>query len=68
MQRKPILPKLEGRQKKEAIKRPDHGEEPPAEISRGYNVNGWTTVRLVWVMLNRHLKAKESHSQTRRGR
>jgi hypothetical protein len=39
-------PKLAGRQRKEAIKRRDHGEETLAEIGRSYNVSGWTIARL----------------------
>jgi hypothetical protein len=39
-------PKLAGRQKREAIKRRDHGEETIAEIGRSYNVSGWTIARL----------------------
>ena len=33
-------------QKREAIKRRDHGEETLAEIGRSYNVSGWTISRL----------------------
>jgi DNA invertase Pin-like site-specific DNA recombinase len=40
-------PKLTPHQKKEAIKRRDHGEETLAEIGRSYNVSGWTISRLV---------------------
>jgi DNA invertase Pin-like site-specific DNA recombinase len=40
-------PKLTAHQKKEAIKRRDHGEETLAEIGRSYNVSGWTISRLV---------------------
>jgi hypothetical protein len=40
-------PKLTPHQKKEAIKRRDHGEETLAEIGRSYNVSGWTVARLV---------------------
>jgi hypothetical protein len=39
-------PKLTAHQKKEAIKRRDHGEETLAEIGCGYNVSGWTISRL----------------------
>ena len=39
-------PKLTPHQKKEAIKRRDHGEETLAEIGRSYNVSGWTIARL----------------------
>jgi hypothetical protein len=39
-------PKLTKHQKKEAIKRRDHGEETLAEIGRSYNVSGWTIARL----------------------
>jgi DNA invertase Pin-like site-specific DNA recombinase len=39
-------PKLTGHQKREAIKRRDHGEETLAEIGRSYNVTGWTIARL----------------------
>ena len=39
-------PKLTAHQKKEAIKRRDHGEETLAEIDRGYNVSGRTIARL----------------------
>ena len=39
-------PKLTLHQKKEAIKRRDHGEETLAEIGRSYNVSGWTIARL----------------------
>jgi hypothetical protein len=35
-------PKLTDHQKREAIKRRDHGEETLAEIGRSYNVSGWT--------------------------
>ena len=38
--------KLTAHQKKEAIKRRDHGEETLAEIGRSYNVSGWTIARL----------------------
>ncbi len=38
--------KLTAHQKKEAIKRRDHGEETLAEIGRSYNVSGWTISRL----------------------
>ena len=40
-------PKLGAHQKKEAIKRRDHGEETLAEIGRSFNVSGWTIARLV---------------------
>jgi len=33
-------------QKREAIRRRDHGEETLAEIGRSYNVSGWTISRL----------------------
>ena len=39
-------PKLTDHQKREAIKRRDHGEETLAEIGRSYNVSGWTIGRL----------------------
>jgi DNA invertase Pin-like site-specific DNA recombinase len=39
-------PKMTGHQKREAIKRRDHGEETLAEIGRSYNVSGWTISRL----------------------
>jgi DNA invertase Pin-like site-specific DNA recombinase len=39
-------PKLTDHQKREAIKRRDHGEETLAEIGRSYNVSGWTISRL----------------------
>jgi hypothetical protein len=39
-------PKLTAHQKREAIKRRDHGEETLAEIGKGYNVSGWTIARL----------------------
>jgi hypothetical protein len=39
-------PKLTAHQKKEAIRRRDHGEETLAEIGRTYNVSGWTISRL----------------------
>jgi DNA invertase Pin-like site-specific DNA recombinase len=39
-------PKLTDHQKREAIKRRDHGEEALAEIGRSYNVSGWTISRL----------------------
>jgi DNA invertase Pin-like site-specific DNA recombinase len=39
-------PTLTDHQKREAIKRHDHGEEPLAEIGRSYNVSGWTISRL----------------------
>ena len=39
-------PKLTPHQKKEAIKRRDHGEETLAEIGRSYSVSGWTIARL----------------------
>jgi DNA invertase Pin-like site-specific DNA recombinase len=35
-------PKLTDHQRREAIKRRDHGEEKLAEIGRSYNVSGWT--------------------------
>jgi DNA invertase Pin-like site-specific DNA recombinase len=39
-------PKLTDHQKREAIRRRDHGEETLAEIGRSYNVSGWTISRL----------------------
>jgi DNA invertase Pin-like site-specific DNA recombinase len=39
-------PKLTDHQKREALKRRDHGKEPLAEIGRSYNVSGWTIGRL----------------------
>jgi DNA invertase Pin-like site-specific DNA recombinase len=39
-------PKLTDHQKREAIKRGDHGKETLAEIGRSYNVSGWTISRL----------------------
>jgi len=39
-------PKLTDHQKREAIKRRDHGKESLAEIGRSYNVSGWTISRL----------------------
>jgi DNA invertase Pin-like site-specific DNA recombinase len=39
-------PKLTPHQKKEAIRRRDHGEETLAEIGKSYNVSGWTIARL----------------------
>jgi DNA invertase Pin-like site-specific DNA recombinase len=39
-------PKLTDHQKREAIKRRDHGKETLAEIGRSYNVSGWTISRL----------------------
>jgi DNA invertase Pin-like site-specific DNA recombinase len=39
-------PKLTEHQKREAIKRRDHGDEKLAEIGRSYNVSGWTIARL----------------------
>jgi DNA invertase Pin-like site-specific DNA recombinase len=38
--------KLTTHQKKEAIKRRDHGEATLAEIGKSYNVSGWTIARL----------------------
>jgi DNA invertase Pin-like site-specific DNA recombinase len=38
--------KLTAHQKKEAIRRRDHGEETLAKIGRSYNVSGWTISRL----------------------
>ncbi len=38
--------KLMARQKKEAIRRRDHGDETLAEIGRSYNVSGWAIARL----------------------
>jgi DNA invertase Pin-like site-specific DNA recombinase len=40
-------PKLTDHQKREAIKRRDHGKETLAEIGRSYNVSGWTISRLM---------------------
>ena len=42
----PARPKLTAHQKKESIKRRDHGEETLAEIGRSYNVSRWTIARL----------------------
>ena len=39
-------PKLTEHQKREAIRRRDHGDETLAEIGRSYNVSGWTISRL----------------------
>jgi DNA invertase Pin-like site-specific DNA recombinase len=39
-------PKLIDHQRREAIKRRDHGKETLAEIGRSYNVSGWTISRL----------------------
>jgi hypothetical protein len=39
-------PKLTDHQKREAVKRRDHGEETLAEIGRSYTVSGWTISRL----------------------
>jgi DNA invertase Pin-like site-specific DNA recombinase len=39
-------PKMTDHQKREAIKRRDHGDETLAEIGRSYNVSGWTISRL----------------------
>ena len=39
-------PKLTDHQKREAIRRRDHGDETLAEIGRSYNVSGWTISRL----------------------
>jgi DNA invertase Pin-like site-specific DNA recombinase len=39
-------PKLTDHQKREAIKRRNHGDETLAEIGRSYNVSGWTISRL----------------------
>jgi DNA invertase Pin-like site-specific DNA recombinase len=39
-------PKLNDHQRREAIKRRDHGEESLAEIGLTYNVSGWTIARL----------------------
>ncbi len=38
--------KLTPNQKKEAIKRRDHGEETLAETGKSYNLSGWTIGRL----------------------
>jgi len=35
-------PKLTDHQKREAIRRRDHGDETLAEIGQSYNVSGWT--------------------------
>lgn len=40
-------PKLTDHQKREAIRRRDHGDETLAEIGRSYNVSGWTISRLM---------------------
>jgi Resolvase, N terminal domain len=40
-------PKLTDHQKREAIRRRDHGDETLAEIGRSYNVSGWTISRLI---------------------
>jgi len=40
------VPLLELTQRREAIKRRDHGKETLAEIGRAYNVSGWTISRL----------------------
>ncbi len=39
-------PKPTDHQKREVIKRRDHGEETLPEIGRSYNVSGWTISRL----------------------
>ena len=39
-------PKLTDHQRREAIRRRDHGDETLAEISGSYNVSGWTISRL----------------------
>ena len=39
-------PKLTDHQKREAIRRRDHGDETLADIGRSYNVSGWTISRL----------------------
>ena len=39
-------PKLTDHQKREAIRRRDHGDETLAEIGQSYNVSGWTISRL----------------------
>jgi DNA invertase Pin-like site-specific DNA recombinase len=39
-------PKMTDHQKREAIKRRDHGKETLAEIGRSYNASGWTISRL----------------------
>ena len=39
-------PKLTDRQRLEAIRRRDHGDETLAEIGRSYHVSGWTIARL----------------------
>ena len=39
-------PKLTDLQKRDAIRRRDHGYETLAEIGRSYNVSGWTISRL----------------------
>jgi DNA invertase Pin-like site-specific DNA recombinase len=38
--------KLTDHQRREAIRRRDHGDETLAEIGRSYNVSGWTIARL----------------------
>ena len=38
--------KLTDHQRKEAVRRRDHGDETLAEIGRSYNVSGWTIARL----------------------
>ena len=38
--------KLTDHQKREAIRRRDHGEETLAYIGRSYNVSGWTISKL----------------------
>jgi DNA invertase Pin-like site-specific DNA recombinase len=39
-------PKMTDHQKREAIKRRDHGKETLAKIGRFYNLSGWTISRL----------------------
>ena len=51
-------PKLTAHQKKEAIRRRDHGEETLAEIGRSDNVSGWTIARLFASKINRRSDAR----------
>jgi hypothetical protein len=39
-------PKLTEHQKREAIRRREHGKETLTEIGRSYNVSGWAIARL----------------------
>ena len=55
-------PKLTAHQKKEAIKRRDHGEETLAEIGRSYNVTGWTIARLTPEGIHRLLCVAERYA------